>query len=147
MNQTNRDSGGIVCATRGGEGSEHTVEHAIARAHERGLPLTFVYIADVEFMRSAVTGHAGLAAEELRKMGEFIMNTLVERARAKGVEADFAVRVGRLEEELLRYLEETRAAILILGCPQPDTCLLEPTSLSRLAQRVQEQTGAQVEML
>ena len=34
------------------------------------------------------------------------------------------------------------------GLPtQPDTCLLEPTILSRLAQRVEEQTGAQVEML
>jgi hypothetical protein len=33
------------------------------------------------------------------------------------------------------------------GCPQPDTCLLEPTILSRLVQRVEEQTGAQVEML
>ncbi len=147
MNQTHHDSGSIVCATRGGEGSEPTVEHAIALAQARGLPLTFVYIADLEFMRSAVTGQAGLAAKELRKMGEFIMKTLVERARAKGVEADFAVRVGRLEDELLRYLVETRAAMLILGCPQPDTCLLEPTILSRLAQRVKEQTGVQVEML
>lgn len=147
MNQTKQDSGGIVCATRGGEGSEPTVERAIALAQERGLPLTFVYIADLEFMRSAVTGQAGLAAEELRKMGEFIMMTLVEQAQAEGVEADFAVRVGRFEDQLLRYLVETRAAMLILGCPQPDTCLLEPTILSRLAQRVEEQTGVQVEML
>jgi nucleotide-binding universal stress UspA family protein len=147
MNQTNHDSGSIVCATRGGEGSEPTVEHAIALAQARGLPLTFVYIADLEFMRSAVTGQAGLAAAELRKMGEFIMMTLVEQAQAEGVEADFAVRAGRLEDELLRYLVETRAAMLILGCPQPDTCLLEPTILSRLAQRVEEQTGVQVEML
>jgi nucleotide-binding universal stress UspA family protein len=147
MNQTRQDSGGIVCATRGGEGSEPTVERAIALAQERGLPLTFVYIADLEFMRSAATGHVSLAAAELRKMGEFIMMTLVERAQAEGVEADFAVREGRFEDQLLRYLVETRAAMLILGCPQPDTCLLEPAILSRLAQRVEEQTGMQVEML
>jgi nucleotide-binding universal stress UspA family protein len=147
MNQTNRDSGGIVCATRGGEGSEPTVEWAIALAQERGLRLTFLYIADLEFMRRATTGRVSLAAEELRKMGEFIMMTLVEQAQARGIEADFAVREGRFEDQLLRYLVETRPAMLILGCPQPDTCLLEPTILSRLAQKIEEQTGVQVELL
>ena len=63
MNQTNRDLGGIVCATRGGEGSEPTIERAIALARERGLRLTFLYIADLEFMKRAPTGHVSLAAE------------------------------------------------------------------------------------
>jgi nucleotide-binding universal stress UspA family protein len=147
MNQTNRDSGGIVCATRGGEGSEPTVEWAIALAQERGLRLTFLYIADLEFMKRAPTGRVRLAAEELRKMGEFLMMRLVDQAQATGVEADFAVRQGRFEDQLLRYLVETRPAMLILGCPQPDTCLLEPTILSRLAQKIEEQTGVQVELL
>jgi nucleotide-binding universal stress UspA family protein len=147
MNQANRDSGGIVCATRGGEGSEPTVERAIALAQERGLRLTFLYIADLEFMKRATTGRVSLAAEELRKMGEFLMMRLVDQAQATGVEADFAVRQGRFEDQLLRYLVETRPAMLILGCPQPDTCLLEPTILSRLAQKIEEQTGVRVELL
>jgi hypothetical protein len=147
MDQTNHDFGGIVCATRGGEGSEPTIKRAIALARERGFRLTFLYIADLEFMKRAPTGHVSLAAEELRKMGEFIMMRLVEQAQAAGVEADFAVRVGRFEGQLLRYLAESRPATLVLGCPQPDTCLLEPTILSRLAQKVEEQTGVQVELL
>jgi nucleotide-binding universal stress UspA family protein len=147
MNQANRDSGGIVCATRGGEGSEPTIERAIALAQERGLRLTFLYIADLEFMKRATTGRVSLAAEELRKMGEFIMMTLVEQAQARGIEADFAVCEGRFEDQLLRYLVETRPAMLILGCPQPDTCLLEPPILSHLAQKVEEQTGVRVELL
>jgi nucleotide-binding universal stress UspA family protein len=147
MNQTNNDSGSIVCATRGGEGSEPTVERAIELAQERGLGLTFLHIADLEFMRRATTSRVSLAAEELRKMGEFLMMRLVDQAQAAGVEADFAVRQGRFEDQLLRYLVETRPAMLILGCPQPDTCLLEPTILSHLAQKVEEQTGVQVEML
>ena len=147
MNQTNTDSGGIVCATRGGEGSEPTVERAIELAQERGVRLTFLFIADLEFMRHATTGHVTLAAEELRKMGEFLMMRLVDQAQTEGVEADFAVRQGRFEDQLLRHLVETRPATLILGCPQPDTCLLEPPILSRVAQEVEEQTGVQVEML
>jgi nucleotide-binding universal stress UspA family protein len=147
MNQTNNDSGSIVCATRGGEGSEPTVERAIELARERGIGLTFLHIADLEFMRRATTGNVSLAAEELRKMGEFLMMRLVDQAQAAGVEADFAVRQGHFEDQLLRYLIETRPATLILGCPQPDTCLLEPPILARVAQKVERQTGVQVEML
>jgi nucleotide-binding universal stress UspA family protein len=147
MNQTNHDSGGIVCATRGGAGSEPTVERAIELARERGLGLTFLHIADLEFMRRASTGRVSQVAEELRKMGEFLMLRLVDQAQAVGVKADFAVRQGRFEDQLLRYLVETRPAVLILGCPQPDTCLMEPTMLSRLAQEVEERTGVQVVML
>jgi hypothetical protein len=93
MKQTDSDFGGIVCATRGGEGSEPTVERTIKLAQERRVGLTFLHIADLEFMRRATTGHVGLAAEELRKMGEFLMKRLVDRAQAEGVEADFGVQV------------------------------------------------------
>jgi nucleotide-binding universal stress UspA family protein len=146
MNQTNQVTGGVVCATRGGEGSEPTIQHAINLARERGLGLTFLYIADVEFMRHTTMAHASRAAEELRKMGEFIMMTLVEQAQAEGIEADFAVRKGRFRNELLRYLEETGPAVLVLGCPQPDTCYFDPRGLSQLAQEIQEQTSVQVEL-
>jgi nucleotide-binding universal stress UspA family protein len=146
MNRTNRDTGGIVCATRGGEGSEPTIQHAVDLARGRGVRLTFLYIADLEFMKRASMGHTSRAAEELRKLGEFIMMTLVEQAQAEGVEADFAVRKGRFRDELLHYLEETRPAVLVLGCPQPDTCYFDPRGISQLAQEVQELTDVQVEL-
>jgi len=146
MNQANPAPGGIVCATRGGEGSERTIQRAIGLARERGLRLTFLYIAGLEFMRRTTMGHAGLAAEEVRKMGEFIMLTLVEQAQAEGVEADFAVREGRFRDELLRYLAETRPAVLVLGRPQPDTGFFDLRSLSRLVQEIEKQTGVPVEL-
>jgi nucleotide-binding universal stress UspA family protein len=141
MNQTNQDPDGIVCATRGGEGSEATIQAAIDLAREREVRLTFLYIADLEFMRRASTGHASRAAEELRKMGEFIMMTLVERAQAEGVEADFAVRQGRFRDQLLYYLEETHPAMLVLGSPKPGTACLDESSLNHLMQDIKEQTG------
>jgi nucleotide-binding universal stress UspA family protein len=146
MNQTNQDSDNIVCATRGGEGSEPTVQGAINLAQERGLRLTFLYIADLEFMRHATTGHTSVAAEGLHKMGEFIMLTLVEQAQAEGIEAGFAVREGRFRDELLHYLEETRPAMLVLGRPQSDTGFFDPRKLSRLAEEIEEQTGVPVEL-
>jgi nucleotide-binding universal stress UspA family protein len=136
--------GSVVCATRGGEGSEPTIQQAIQLAQERGLQLTFLYIADLEFMRHSATGRASLAAEELRKMGEFIMLTLVEQAQAEGVEADFAVRQGRFRDELLSYLEETQPAALVLGSPKPGTARLDSPSMTRLMEEIKEQTGVPV---
>ncbi len=140
MNQVNQETVTIVCATRGGEGSKPTVQRAISMARERGLRLTFLYIADLQFMKRAMTGHARLAAEEIRKMGEFIMMTLVEKAQAQGVEADFAVRKARFRDGLLRYLEETHPAMLVLGSSKPGTAHLNANSLDKLVQEIEEQT-------
>lgn len=147
MNQTNQNTGNIICATRGGEGSEPTVQGAIELARERGLKLTFLYIVDLDFMKRTTAGHTGIVAEELRKMGEFIMLTLVEQAQEKGVEADFATRKGRFRDELVRYLEETHPATLVLGRPKPGTAYLDASSLDRLTQEIEEQTGVSVELI
>jgi nucleotide-binding universal stress UspA family protein len=140
-------TGSIVCATRGGAGSEATVQGAIEIARKRGLGLTFLFIADLEFMKHTTMGRTGRAAEELRKMGEFIMLTLVEKAQEFGVEADFAVRQGRFREELLGYLEETRPAVLVLGSPKAGTALLDWSRLEHLMQEIEEQTGVRVELV
>ena len=140
-------SGTIVCATRGGEGSEPTIQGAIELAQECELRLTFLYIADLEFMKHTTMGRTGRAGEELRKMGEFIMLTLVERAQQAGVEADFAVRQGHFREELLGYLEETHPAVLVLGTPQKDTGFFDQSRISSLAQEIEEQTGVPVKLV
>jgi nucleotide-binding universal stress UspA family protein len=153
MNQTNpnqiegEELGGVVCATRGGVGSEPTVQGAIALAQEGGLRLTFLYVADVEFMKQTEMGRTALIAEEVRKMGEFIMMTLVERAQGEGVEADYAVRQGGFREEVVSYLEETCPTALVLGRPQEGTARLDLDRLTRLAQEIEEQTGVPVKLV
>jgi len=147
MNQVNQETVTIVCATRGGEGSKPTVQRAISMARERGFRLTFLYIADLQFMKRTITGHARLAAEEMRKMGEFIMLTFVEKAQEQGVEADFAVRKARFRDGLLCYLEETQPAMLVLGSSKPGTACLDASSLDKLVQEIEEQTGVPVELV
>jgi nucleotide-binding universal stress UspA family protein len=146
MNQETQDTGMIVCATRGGEGSEPAVQHAIAMARERRLRLTFLYIANLEFMKHTDMGRTALIAEEVRKMGEFIMMTLVEKAQGEGIEADYAVRQGHFRDELMRYLEETHPALLVLGSSKPGTAHLDVDRLHSLMQKVEEQTGVLVEL-
>ncbi len=146
MNQTNQDPGVIICATRGGEGSEPTIQKAIELARERGFRLTFLYIADVDFIKYTTRGRADRAAEEMRKMGEFIMLTFAEKAQEQGVEADFAVRKARFRDGLLHYLEETRPAMLVLGSSKPGTAYLNAGSLDKLMREIEEQTGVPVEL-
>jgi nucleotide-binding universal stress UspA family protein len=152
MNQTNANQeqgeelGSVVCATRGGAGSEPTVHGAIELARERGLRLTFLYVADVEFMKQTEMGRTALVAEEVRKMGEFIMMTLVERAQAEGVKADYAVRQGGFREEVVSYLEEVHPTMLVLGRPQEGTAHLDLDKLNRLTQEIEEGTGVPVKL-
>ena len=47
---------------------------------------------------------------------------------------------------MLRYLEETGPAMLVLGCPQSDTSHFDASGLSRLVQEIKEQTGVQVDL-
>jgi hypothetical protein len=147
MEQTKTHSGGIVCATRGGEGSEPAVQYAIAQASAHGLPLTFLYIADLEFIKYSGKGHIVSIAEEIRKMGEFIMLTLVERARENGVEADLAVRVGRFHDMLSSYLVEARPTMLVLGFPQTVTGHFNLERLRALAQKIEAETGVPIELV
>jgi nucleotide-binding universal stress UspA family protein len=153
MNQTDTNQvegeelGSVVCATRGGVGSEPAVQGAIALAQEGGLRLTFLYVADVEFMKQTEMGRTALIAEEVRKMGEFIMMTLVEKAQTEGVEADYAVRQGRFREEVVTYLEEAHPAMLVMGRPQEGTARLDLDKLNRLTQEVEEETGVPVKLV
>ncbi len=75
------------------------------------------------------------------------MLTLVEQAQEKDVEANFATRTGRFREELVRYLEETRPATLVLGSSKPGTAYLDADKLDRLVQEIEEQTGVPVELI
>jgi nucleotide-binding universal stress UspA family protein len=147
MDQTNQNPGLIVCATRGGEGSEPTIQKAIQLARERGCRLTFLYIADVDFMKYTTLGRTDLAAEEVSKMGEFIMLTFAERAREEGIEANCAVRKAHFREGLLRYLEETRPATLVLGSSKPGTAYLDAGKLDKLKHEIEGQTGVSVELV
>jgi nucleotide-binding universal stress UspA family protein len=147
MNEICAATGGIVCATRGGEGSEPTIAHAVSRAQELGLPLVFLYIADLEFMKYTEMGRTSLVADEVRKMGEFIMLTLVEKAEQEGVAAQYAIRQGEFRAQLIAYMQERQPQLLILGCPLPDSCYFQPEALSTLAEEIREETGVEVELM
>ena len=114
----------IICAVRSRPGGEETVQKAIDLALESGAKLTFLQVVDLEFLARIGTGHTSSRrlAHELREMTDFTMALLCDQAELQGVqEVESVVREGRVREQLLNFVAETDAGLLVLGRSRPDT--------------------------
>jgi nucleotide-binding universal stress UspA family protein len=110
----------IVCAVRGRPESRATVTRAIDLAVESGAKLTFFHAINVEFLEHATVGPPRLLYQELREMATFMMMILVDRAQRRGVaEVDFVLREGDLRQQMLQFVGETDAEIMVVGRPVP----------------------------
>jgi len=143
----------IVCAARGGQHIQPSVKRAIELAHETGARLTFLYILDIEFMKHTSLGRTNLIFDALDKMGEFMMLRLCEYATEGGcVNADYAIRHGKVRKEIKDYLAETRPGLLVLGRPKHGPEHEEPPAFERegivrFAEEITRETGVKVELV
>jgi nucleotide-binding universal stress UspA family protein len=137
---------GIVCAVRGGPASQPTLDRAIALAKETGLPLSFLYVVNLDFLDRTQSSRVQTISRELEQMGEFILLTAQTRAAAQGVEAGGVVRHGDVEHEISQLCHELRAEYLVIGQPKfhLEETLFTRDLLSAFIQRVEDQTGAKV---
>ncbi|MFQ5855249.1 MAG: universal stress protein [Anaerolineae bacterium] len=136
----------IVCAARGGNGSRPAVTRAIALAKERDAGLTFLFVVDAEFLSHAIIGPPSVVHQQLRDMGEFIMATLQAKALESGVTADFAVREGRVREQIRQYLEDNDVEVLVMGRPveETDAATFDAGTVSNFAAALEHETGVEV---
>jgi nucleotide-binding universal stress UspA family protein len=143
----------IVCAARGGRRIQPSVNRAIELACEADARLTFLYVLDVEFMKFTTLGRTDLVFEELDKMGEFMMIRLCEYANEGGcASADYSIRHGKIREEIVNYLKETRPDLLVLGRPQKELDheappAFESDAIVEFAQDITQETGVKVELV
>ncbi|MBN1137375.1 MAG: universal stress protein [Anaerolineae bacterium] len=133
--------GKILCPTRGGEASYCTQDAAIALAKERDDELVFLYIVDTSFLRHTSRAvRPDVVAEEMARMGAFLLAMAQERAAAQGVKAETLIRRGNFKEELTRAIEEEAADVLILGKPGGEESAFRLDTLQELAAKVVEGT-------
>jgi len=115
---TNKIPRHIICAVRGGPESRETVTKAIDLTLEYGARLTFLHILDAEFLEYATIGPLSVVYHELTEMGTFTMLILSDRAQRRGVEqVDYVLVEGNIHDGLIRYANETKAEILVMGRP------------------------------
>ena len=139
--------GKILCAIRGGEGSYPTQDVAIALANEQGDELVFLYVVDVSFLNQTAAPLVVDVDAALAKMGRFQLAMAQERAAAQGVEAQTAVRTGRLRPELVAAATELEASLIVLGRPTGETAVFEEATLLAFAAILRSETGAEVRIL
>nr|HID13101.1 universal stress protein [Anaerolineae bacterium] len=138
--------GTIVCATRGGEASTRAQDRAIALAKERGDRLIFLYVVDLDFVDSTAAPIVVDVGQEVTGMGEFMLLMAQERAREQEVEAEVAVREGKVRQAIQDFLREVDADLLVIGLPQPQSRrrVFDEQGVHPFARAVKEATGVEV---
>jgi nucleotide-binding universal stress UspA family protein len=137
----------ILCATRGGEGSERMQDQAIALAKEQNAELIFFFVADISFLAQMAAPIVIDVERRLEQMGQFQLARVQKRAAAQGIEAQAVVRCGRFRLELVAAAQDLGATLILLGRPHGQTAVFEEETLSAFAAALQNETGIKVRVL
>lgn len=137
---------GIVCAIRGGPNSQPTISKAISLAKDKGLPVYFLYILNLDFLAYTQTSRVSNLTEEMQKLGEFILLSAKAEAEEKGAYADGIIRRGNIEEEIIKASQEFDADYVILGQSRvkEGENVFGLTRLETLRDRIEELGGVKV---
>lgn len=140
---------GIVCATRGGEGSRAVQKAAIQRAKAEQRPLFFLYVADPDSLDDDVDpGLKTAVLSELTWMGETLLRMAQRRADSEFLPSEIHIRQGEVRQEICRYLLEHDITLLMLGAPRGTTAnVFGDDAIEQFAQSIQEQTHVPVEIV
>ena len=108
----------IICAVRGGPESRDTITKAINMALESGAWLTFLHIADAEFLAPATIAPLSVVYHELIEMSKFAMLILCDRAQRRGVtQVDYKVIEGSIRTQIHQFAVDTKAEVMVMGRP------------------------------
>lgn len=137
---------GIVCAIRGGPFSRPTIEKAIDLAKETGEKVHFLYVVNLEFLSNSLHLHLDVMEEEVSEMGEFILLSAQEKAKALGVEAEGVIRKGKVGRMIIEVCKEIDANYVVMGKPveEQEDNVLDFGTLSEFAAKIEEASRAKV---
>jgi nucleotide-binding universal stress UspA family protein len=137
---------GILCATRGGSASEATVDSAIDLAKETGLPLSFLYVVNLDFLSRTSSSRVRTIKEEMSQMGESILLEAQDEARSRGIAAKRLIRHGEVGDEIVKICRDLGVDYLVLGRPEEEGLdnVFSRDSFPEFVRNLESQTGAQV---
>jgi len=140
--------GGIVCGTRGGEGSRVVQMEGIRLAAQSGKPLIFIYVVDTAVMAEIDEGLITAVHDELLWMGKTLLRIAQRRAGAANLDAQLIIREGNVREEISRFLRESEADMLLLGAPRGTTAnIFGDDAIERFAVTIQEESAVDVQIV
>ena len=137
---------GVICPIRGGPGSKTTIETAIQLAKQETMPLTFLYVVNLDFMTHTESSRVRTVTSELESMGDFILLSAKAEAEKQGVEAQSEIRHGSVGEQIVELSHETGADFLVMGRPggEAEENVFDHERLEKFIDRIEEESGAKV---
>ncbi len=141
--------GSIVCATRGGEGSRAAQIAAIEQAKASDKPLIFLYVVDPHSLDDDVDDSLRQALlAELNWMGETLLRIAQKRADSAYLGTEVRIRRGNVREEIVRFVKDVDADVLVLGAPRGTTAnVFGDDAIERLAESIHQQTAVTVNII
>lgn len=139
--------GPIVCATRGGEGSRAAQLHAIRSAQETGAPLTFLYVVDINMLGAVDEKLVDPVRAELEWLGGALLRVAKQRAEQVGVDVNIVILEGVVREEIIRYVRDNHASLLLLGAPRGTTSRFGDDAIELFARSIEQETGTTVHVV
>ena len=140
--------GNIVCATRGGAGSRAVQQAAITYARERSLRLVFLFVIDTSSVEHEEDEVVTAVHDELLFLGQTLLRIAKKRAANYQVTADIVVREGEVRDQIVKFLNESSAELLLLGAPRGTTeATFGDDVIEQFAEVIHRDTGVEVEII
>lgn len=140
-------AGQIVCATRGGEGSRAAQLHAIRAAQDGGVPLTFLYVVDVNMLAGVDEKLVDAVRAELQWLGGALLRVAKQRAEQVGVDVSIVILEGVVRDEIVRYIRANQASLLLLGAPRGTTSRFGDDAIELFAHAIEQESGTTVHVV
>jgi hypothetical protein len=136
----------VLCMVRGGEAGRRVQRQAIAYAQKAGLPLVFLHIIFLRGFAQEEILDLEPAQEELTWLARVTLSLARRRARAAGLQADTAIRIGPILETTIAFVKESPVDRIFIGSPAPDSPDYAGNiqRLREFAGQISEATGVQV---
>ena len=122
---------------------------AIKRAKETGEPLLFLYIVDPDSLEEKISDSLKEAIlAELIWMGETLLRIAQKRANLAHLSTEIKIRRGNVHEEIVRFMKDVEADLLVLGAPRGTTAnIFGDDAIERLAEVIRQETAVSVEII
>lgn len=138
----------IVCATRGGEGSQLAQRAAIVRAKAQGDRLVFIYVVNVDGQVGFDVTLRPALHDELAWLGKTLLKLAEQRSQLAGVAAETLIVEGNARQQIKAQLRALSADTLFLGAPQGSTANhFGDDAIELFAEEIRAETGVRVEVI
>ena len=105
----------VLVPTDGSDTVEQTLPHALRLASDTGAKIEVVYVVDTRAIHAADPDEREAVESDLEAAGETAVEVVADRAAAKDIEVETAIRRGTPDKEIVRHADETDTDVIVIG--------------------------------